>query len=64
MFYEETEWFSENGPYPAPFNTDFHMILNLAIGGNFDGGRLPSNSDFNKSLYMKVDYVRVFSFDD
>jgi beta-glucanase (GH16 family) len=64
MFYEETEWFSENGPYPAPFNTDFHMILNLAIGGNFDGGRLPSNSDFNTPLYMKVDYVRVFSFDD
>jgi beta-glucanase (GH16 family) len=64
MFYEETEWFSENGPYPAPFNTDFHMILNLAIGGNFDGGQLPSNSDFNSPLYMKVDYVRVFSFDD
>ena len=64
MFYEETEWFSENGPYPAPFNTDFHMILNLAIGGAFDGGRLPSNSDFNTPLFMKVDYVRVFSFDN
>jgi beta-glucanase (GH16 family) len=63
-FYEVTEWYSTNGPFPAPFNTDFHMILNLAIGGNFDGGRLPNSSIFSNPVYMKVDYVRVFSFNE
>lgn len=61
-FYEVTDWFSSNGPFPAPFNTDFHMLLNLAIGGNYDGGILPQSSVFNQPVYMKVDYVRVFSF--
>ena len=42
----------------APFDEEFHMILNLAIGGHFDGGRMPPD-DFN-STEMKVDYVRVF----
>lgn len=42
----------------APFNASFHLILNLAIGGQFDGGRLPS-SDWEESA-MSVDYVRVY----
>jgi len=42
----------------APFNADFHLILNLAVGGQFDGGRLPP-SDWKESA-MSVDYVRVY----
>lgn len=43
---------------PAPFNQPFHVILNLAVGGNYDGGRLPP-SEF-LSAEMSVDYVRIF----
>lgn len=64
LFYEFSDWFSTNGAYPAPFNTDFHMILNVAIGGVYDGNILPPDSLFNNPVYMKVDYVRVFSFNE
>jgi beta-glucanase (GH16 family) len=43
---------------PAPFNQPFYILLNLAVGGNFDGGKLPP-SDFAKAE-MSVDYVRIF----
>lgn len=42
----------------APFDQNFHLILNLAIGGHFDGYVLPPN-DFSQ-CDMLVDYVRVF----
>ncbi len=43
----------------APFDQPFYLLLNLAVGGNFDGGREPP-ADFTTGL-MQVDYVRVFS---
>ena len=48
--------------FPAPFDQDFYIILNLAIGGNYDGGILPEN-DFS-SAEMLVDYVRVYDKSD
>lgn len=42
----------------APFDRDFHILLNLAIGGNYDGGISVSN-EF-ESAEMVVDYVRIF----
>lgn len=44
---------------PKPFNHDFYIILNLAIGGHFDNHRLPSPSDFPAKL--EVDYVRAYA---
>ncbi|GLX70186.1 hemoblobin-interacting domain-containing protein [Paenibacillus glycanilyticus] len=43
--------------YPAPFDKPFYMILNLAVGGNFDGGNMPLDNNDRK---MEVDYVRVY----
>ncbi|CAM3170162.1 carbohydrate binding domain-containing protein [Paenibacillus lupini] len=43
--------------YPAPFDKPFYMILNLAVGGNFDGGRMPTDDN---ARTMEVDYVRVY----
>ncbi len=40
------------------FHRPFHIILNLALGGHFTGGRLPDPADF--PLFMYVDYVRVY----
>lgn len=53
----QTQWHSENGEYPAPFDKRFHLILNLAVGGNWPGA--PDESTvFPQSLL--VDYVRVY----
>ena len=40
----------------SPFHKNFHVILNLAMGGNFAGPLDPSIS----KATMEVDYVRVF----
>jgi len=46
--------------FPAPFDQSFYIILNLAVGGNFDGGREPDASVFDSNPKMEVDYVRVY----
>lgn len=42
----------------APFDQPFHILLNLAVGGQYDNGVLPP-SDFS-SAEMGVDYVRIY----
>lgn len=42
----------------APFDKDFYILLNLAVGGNYDGGTRPPENF--TSATMKVDYVRVY----
>jgi beta-glucanase (GH16 family) len=44
-------------PHPWPFDQEFHMILNLAIGGNWPG---PPDETTVFPKYMFVDYVRVY----
>ena len=63
ILYDQTsDWYSENGHYPAPFNTDFYIILNLAVGGVFDGGILPNATIFDEEVLMQIAYVRVFQY--
>lgn len=56
-------WFSKgtdeatNYTFPAPFDQDFHMILNLAVGGWY-GGDPDATTPFPGK--MEVDYVRVY----
>lgn len=38
-----------------PFNEDFHLILNTAVGGNLGG-----NVNFDNPKHMLVDYVKVY----
>lgn len=62
FFYKVTneQWYSAAAPNNpnAPFDEPFYLIMNLAIGGNFDGGRTPNASDIPAT--MQVDYVRVY----
>lgn len=54
----EDEWYTTGSDDPsAPFDHPFHMILNVAVGGN-----LPGAPDVSTSFpqTMKVDYVRVY----
>jgi len=45
----------------APFDQEFYLILNLAVGGNYVKGNEP-DGDFN-SAEMIVDYVRVYTYE-
>lgn len=57
LYHEATEWQSEGGPFPAPFNQPFHLIINLAVGGNW-----PGHPDYTAEFpaQLKVDWVRVY----
>ncbi|MBE7088371.1 MAG: glycosyl hydrolase family protein [Clostridiales bacterium] len=54
----ERWWTASSNEDSAPFDRDFYLLLNLAVGGNYDNGVTPPD-DFI-SADMQVDYVRVF----
>ncbi len=61
-FFRTSNWYTMSdgvvAEYPAPFNKEFYLILNLAVGGDYDSGRTPSSSELPRT--MEVDYVRVY----
>ena len=65
---DELKWYVDNqlfstvkkadvGSNTWPFNEEFYMIINLAVGGNW-----PGNPDANTSFpqWMILDYVRAY----
>lgn len=56
-FATRNNWFSTGGPFPAPFDVDFHVLLNLAVGGNLPG---PPNAATVFPQDYVIDYVRVY----
>lgn len=57
----QTEWYSKKAKYPAPFDQYFHLLLNVAVGGNWPGN--PDNTTIFPQK-MIVDYVRVYKKND
>lgn len=65
IYERQTNWFSATDPnnqsnhnaYPAPFDQPFYLILNLAVGGNFDGN--PDGTTIFPGE-MQLDYIRVY----
>ena len=58
IFYQsQTQWYTQNADYPAPFDQYFHLLLNVAVGGNWPG-RPDNSTTFPQQ--MVVDYVRVY----
>ncbi|WP_147803940.1 glycoside hydrolase family 16 protein [Alkalicoccus halolimnae] len=57
LYSTKTEWGTKYGEYPAPFDQEFHMILNLAVGGWY-GGEPDETTEFPGQV--EVDYVRVY----
>ncbi|MFH5881058.1 family 16 glycosylhydrolase [Liberiplasma polymorphum] len=55
-----TNWHTDGHTFPAPFDQEFYLLLNLAIGGSFDGGMLPPDSLFDEPVLMEIEYVRVY----
>jgi beta-glucanase (GH16 family) len=57
LYHTRTQWWSSNGPFPAPFDKRFHLLLNVAVGGNWPGSP-DATTTFPQR--MEVDYVRVY----
>ena len=60
LYHTVNDWYNTGYDYPAPFDQPFYIILNLAIGGTFDGNRTPPNSLFDNPVEMEVSFVRVY----
>lgn len=64
LYSTQSEWYSEGFSYPAPFDQNFYVILNLAVGGHFDGidGIYADPATFaDGEKHFDIDYVRVYS---
>ena len=60
--YETSDWYTGTDDdnqitYPAPFDQNFYIILNLAVGGSWVGD--PDLDEINGKAY-EIDYVRVY----
>lgn len=53
----QRSWSSDSGVYPAPFDRRFHLLLNVAVGGNWPGS--PDGSTVVPQT-MEIDWVRVY----
>jgi beta-glucanase (GH16 family) len=66
LYAKQSDWYSKNEnaaaayTYPAPFDRDFYLQLNLAVGGNWPGYPDETTVFPNRML---VDYVRVYELD-
>jgi len=62
LYYKTNDWFSRSSneafdyTYPAPFDREFYLILNVAIGGNWPGYP-PEEANYFPQR-MEVDYVK------
>lgn len=65
-YYRTKDWYSTTEgqgtlTYPAPFDSPFYIILNLAVGGSWVGD-INEDTSFDNNPYL-VDYVRVYQKD-
>ena len=58
MYLVQNSWHSTGAAFPAPFDEDFYILFNVAVGGNWPG---PPNANTVFPVTMEVDYVRVYS---
>jgi beta-glucanase (GH16 family) len=56
LYETQNDWYSDAAAYPAPFDQRFHILLNVAVGGNWPGA---PNGSTTFPQRMSVDWVRV-----
>ena len=61
LYLTQTVWSTKNYDYPAPFDQPFHLILNVAVGGNWPGSPDESTTFPQR---MEVDFVRVYQLNE
>ncbi|MCT2537847.1 carbohydrate binding domain-containing protein [Aquibacillus koreensis] len=67
LYHTANDWFTKHNDnaddytYPAPFDQDFFLIMNISVGGSW-----PGNPDDTTVFpqQMAVDYVRVYEKDE
>lgn len=63
LYATQNDWYSgaaaisSTAGYPAPFNQAFHILFNVAVGGNLPGA---PNANTVFPVTMEVDWVRVY----
>ena len=61
-YQKQTNWWSAGGPFPAPFDQPFYILMNLAVGGNYlenpDTNAINARTKFPGEL--QIDCVRVY----
>jgi beta-glucanase (GH16 family) len=57
LYQTQNQWNSRNADFPAPFDQPFHLVMNVAVGGNLPG---PPNAQTKLPAQMQVDYVRIY----
>ncbi|MCU0977046.1 MAG: glycoside hydrolase family 16 protein, partial [Steroidobacteraceae bacterium] len=58
LYAVKNSWSSTAAPFPAPFDQNFYIIFNVAVGGRFPG---PPSGATPLPVTMEVDWVRVYS---
>ena len=67
LYSTQTDWYSVDRDSPAPFDQNFYLILNLAVGGKFDGvdGKYADPVTFaDGEKHFDIDYVRIYDLAD
>lgn len=67
LYATQNDWYTVNSAiaepytYPAPFDRDFYLQMNVAVGGSW-----PGNPDGTTTFSQKmlVDYVRVYTYNN
>lgn len=60
LYQVRNDWFTSGGgaaPWPAPYDRDFHLQLNVAVGGGWPGA---PDATTQLPQQLKLDYVRVY----
>ena len=57
LYQTQTDWSTDQAPFPAPFDRRFHLLLNVAVGGDWPGDP-DDTTEFPQR--MEIDYVRVY----
>ena len=61
LYATQRSWYSTADAYPAPFDQRFHLLLNLAVGGDLPG---PPDGTTTFPQELVVDWVRVYQQPD
>jgi beta-glucanase (GH16 family) len=57
LYSTQNDWATSGAAYPAPFDQEFHLLVNVAVGGNWPG---PTDDTSVFPQTMEVDYIRVY----
>lgn len=57
IWQKQKKWSTSEASFPAPFDQEFHLLLNVAVGGRFVG---PPSGETYFPVQMEVDWVRVY----